>query len=99
MRKLTILVASAAVALTLLGETSAPVEARGGSGHGGGHHGGHGGLGWGGLAAGALLYPSYGYNDDSYYGGYSGYGPYSGRRHVYYGHGRGHHGHHGHHNR
>jgi len=42
MRKLTTLVASAAVALTLLGQTSAPVEARGGWGHGGGHHGGWG---------------------------------------------------------
>ncbi len=64
-----------------------------------------GGLGWGGLAtglaAGALLYPSYGYYDEPYYGGYSGYGygPYYGRRHVYYGHGRTHYGHHGHHHR
>ena len=102
MRKLTTLVASAAVALTLLGQTSAPVEARGGGGHGGGHH--HGGFGWGGLAtglaAGALLYPRYGYYDDSYFGDYPGYGygPYYGRRHGYYGHGRGHYRHHsGHH--
>ena len=114
MRKLTTLVASAAVTLTLLGQTSTSVEARGGWGHGGGHHGGwghHGGFGWGGLAAGlaagALFYPTYGYYDEPYYGGYYGYrpyygygyGPYYGRRHVYYGHRRIHYGHHVHHHR